>query len=105
MDSTGKSIAGAQVTMTETDKGVTRGTVSDGQGSYTFPNLAIGPYRLEVKAPVFKDYVQTGIVLQVNNNIQINVPMQVGSAVSERVEARLRPRRIWWRPRKTPSQW
>jgi len=85
MDSTGKSMAGAQVTMTETDKGVTRGTVSDGEGTYTFPNLAIGPYRLEVKAPGFKDYVQTGIVLQVNNNIQINVPMQVGS-VSERVE-------------------
>src|SRR5580704_1572571 len=85
MDSTGKSMAGAQVMMTETDKGVTRTTVSDGEGSYTFPNLAVGPYRLEVKAPGFKDYVQTGIVLQVNNNIQINVPMQVGS-VSERVE-------------------
>ena len=39
MDSTGKSIAGAQVTMTETDKGVTRTTVSDGGGSYTFPIL------------------------------------------------------------------
>ncbi len=84
-DSTGKSIAGAPVTMTETDKGVTRTTVSDGEGRYTFPNLAVGPYRLEVKVQGFKDYIQIGIVLQVNNNIQINVPMQVGS-VSERVE-------------------
>ena len=49
------------------------------------PNLPVGPYRLEVKASGFKDYVQSGIVLVVNNNIQINVPMQVGS-ISEQVE-------------------
>jgi Carboxypeptidase regulatory-like domain len=84
-DSTGKSIAGAQVLMTETDKGVTRATVTDGEGSYTFPDLPVGPYQLEVKAQGFKDSVQTGIVLRANNNIQVNAQMQVGS-VSERVE-------------------
>ena len=31
------------------------------------------------------DYLQTGIVLQVNNNIQINVTMQIGAA-SKRIE-------------------
>ena len=85
LDPTGKAIVGAQVTMTDTEKGQVRTAVSDSAGSYTLPSLPVGPYRLEVKAPGFKDYVQSGLVLQVGNNIQINVAMQVGS-VSERVE-------------------
>jgi hypothetical protein len=84
-DGTGKSIAAAAVAITETSKQTTRETVTDGEGRYTFPNLPVGPYRLEVKVQGFKNYVQSGIVLQVNNNIQIDVPMQIGS-VAERVE-------------------
>jgi hypothetical protein len=85
LDPTGKAIVGAQVTMRDTEKGQVRTVVSDSAGSYTLPSLPVGPYRLEAKAPGFKDYVQSGLVLQVGNNIQINVAMQVGS-VSERVE-------------------
>jgi Carboxypeptidase regulatory-like domain len=84
-DSTGKSIPSAPVTITETEKGTPHSAVTDGEGRYTFPNLPVGPYRLEVRVTGFKDYVQSGIVLQVNNNVQINVAMQIGS-VSERVE-------------------
>jgi hypothetical protein len=38
-----------------------------------------------VTSPGFKNYVQTGIVLQVANNVEANVTMQVGS-VSESIE-------------------
>ena len=58
-DPSGARLAGAQVTMTETSKNAARSTVSDTVGRYTLPNLPVGPYRLEVKAPGFKDYVQT----------------------------------------------
>jgi hypothetical protein len=84
-DPSGAAIANAQVTMTEVDKRATHSTTTDGAGSYTLPNLPVGPYRLEVKAPGFKDYIQSGLELVVNNNIQINVPMQVGAA-SEKIE-------------------
>src|SRR6266853_5326254 len=84
-DPSGKSIPGAQVTMTETDKQTVHTVATDGLGSYTLPNLPVGPYRLEVTNPGFKNYVQSGLVLQVGNNIQVNVSMQVG-AVSEKVE-------------------
>jgi len=84
-DPSGAGIPSAAVSMTETDKQAVHSTVTDATGAYTLPNLPVGPYRLEVKVPAFKDYVQTGIVLQVNNNIQINVPMQVGAA-TERIE-------------------
>lgn len=85
VDSSGAALPSAQVSMTETDKGVARTTVTDGTGHYSLPNLPVGPYRLEVQLPGFKDYIQNGIVLVVNNNIQLNVTMQVG-AVSETVE-------------------
>jgi len=84
-DATGAAVANAQVTMTETDKSVSRTVNTDASGQYVLANLPVGPYRLEVKANGFKDYIQTGIVLVVNNNIQVNVPLQVGS-ISERVE-------------------
>jgi hypothetical protein len=84
-DPSGASIADADVSMTEIEKHSVRTTKTDKSGSYTLPDLPVGPYQLEVKSQGFKDYVQTGIVLVVNNNIQINVAMQIGSA-SEHVE-------------------
>jgi hypothetical protein len=84
-DPTGAVIAGAQVTMTETDKQITRTVASGPSGAYTFEDLPVGPYRLEVKVQGFKDYVENNIVLEVNKNVEINVTMQVGSQ-AERVE-------------------
>src|SRR5438128_323306 len=84
-DATGKSIAGAEITVTQTEKQLVNTTTSNEEGRYLLPNLPIGPYRLEVKAPGFKNYTQTGIDLQVGNNVQINIPMEIGS-LSEHVE-------------------
>ncbi len=84
-DPTGSAIVGAQVQMIDTERQSVHNTVTDNSGQYVLPALPVGPYRLEVHVPGFKDYAQTGLVLQVNNNVQINVPMQVGS-VSEKVE-------------------
>src|SRR5437870_4989649 len=84
-DSSGGALPGAQVIMTETNKRLERTTVADTSGHYLLTNLPIGPYKLEVRANGFKNYVQSGLVLQVNNNIQVNVVMQVGS-ITERVE-------------------
>jgi hypothetical protein len=84
-DTTGASIVNADVTMTEVSKHEVHTARSDARGSYTMSNLPVGIYRLEVRSPGFKDYIQTGIELVVNNNVQINAPMQVGSA-SEKIE-------------------
>jgi len=84
-DPSGGALPNAAVSMTEIDKDLARNTATDNNGHYVFPNLPVGPYRLEVKAQGFKDYVQTGIVLVVNNNVEMNVTMQVG-AVTEKVE-------------------
>ena len=47
-DSSGGVLPGATVTAIQTDTGFRREVVTDADGSYTMPNLPIGPYRLEV---------------------------------------------------------
>src|SRR2546428_2752804 len=84
-DQSGAVLPGVEVTATQTETGLTRSVVSNETGSYVLPNLPIGPYRLEASLPGFRTFVQTGIVLQVNGNPEINVVMAVGQ-VAETVE-------------------
>ena len=67
------------MTVTQTDTGLTRTVVTDGTGTYSMPNLATGPYRLEASLQGFRTYVQTGIVLQVGAAPTINVSLAVGN--------------------------
>jgi hypothetical protein len=84
-DATGASVPGVAVKATQTDTGQVRSTVSNTDGSYVLPNLAVGPYKLEAGANGFKTYVQSGLILQVGNNVQINISLQLG-AVSQQME-------------------
>jgi hypothetical protein len=77
-DESGGVLPGADVTAVQTDTGFRRTVVTDASGSYTLPNLPIGPYRLEVSLSGFRSYAQTGIVLQVNANPVINVALPLG---------------------------
>jgi len=78
-------IAAAQVTMTSADTKAIHATVTDSSGHYLISNLPPGPYTLEVKAPGFKDYRQSGIILEVAHNISVNVGLTVG-AITETIE-------------------
>src|SRR5579859_7540388 len=78
-DPTGAVVPGAKVTATQTNTGDARTTISGTDGSYVLLNLPVGPYKLEVSIPSFQTYVQSGIILEVGNNPQINVVLKVGS--------------------------
>src|SRR5437016_522713 len=84
-DQSGAVLPGVEINATQTATGAKRSTVSDETGNYVLPNLPIGPYMLEASLPGFKTYVQSGIVLQVGTNPQINVVLQIGQ-VAEQVE-------------------
>src|SRR5436309_5407086 len=84
-DQSGAVLPGVEVTATQTQTGISRMTVSNETGTYVLPNLPLGLYRLEAALAGFRTFAQTGIVLQVNDNVAINVVMQVGQ-VSEQVE-------------------
>src|SRR5262245_39480088 len=65
-------LPGVEISMTHTETGITRSTVSNESGAYVLPNLPVGPYRLEAALPGFRTFVQTGIVLQVNASVTIS---------------------------------
>src|SRR4026208_2173350 len=63
-DESGAVLPGVTVTVTQTNTGLVRSTVTDQNGAYLLTNLPTGPYRLEAALQGFKSYVQTGIALQ-----------------------------------------
>jgi len=77
-DSSGGVLPGASVTVTQTETGFKREGVSDADGTFSFPAIPIGPYRLDVMLQGFRTSAQTGIVLQVNSNVAIPVTMALG---------------------------
>ena len=82
-DPSGAVVPGATVRAIQTNTGQTATTVSGTDGSYVLTNLPVGPYRLEVTAQAFSSYSQSGILLQVGNNVQVNVALQVGGVAQE----------------------
>ena len=78
-DATGAVVAGADITVTQTDTGATRTATSDANGVYSLPSLALGPYQMEVKKDGFTTYLQSGIVLQVAEGVTIDPVLKVGT--------------------------
>ena len=78
VDSSAGVLPGVTVVVTQTNTGLRRETITDTQGGFTLTNLPIGPYRLEAALPGFRNYVQTGIVLQIGSNPVIPVRMALG---------------------------
>jgi hypothetical protein len=82
-DSTGAVVGGAQVKATQTDTGRVQAAVSGPDGTYLLADLPVGGYSLEVTSAAFSKYLQTGIVLEVGQNVQVNIALAVGSVSQE----------------------
>src|SRR5713226_3466243 len=79
-DPNGGVIVGATVTAIETQTGVKSEITTDSKGFYNFPSLPIGTYDVEVRSAGFKLYRQTGLVLDVNSALRVDVTLQIGEA-------------------------
>jgi hypothetical protein len=79
-DPTGAAIAGAQVNVTNAATGVSRTVVTNPAGAYQVPQLAIGTYSVTIKAPGFKTYTKTGVVLNVSAAVRVDAALQLGQA-------------------------
>ena len=60
--------------------GSTESTVSGSDGSFVLADLQVGGYTLDVTASGFKKYEQTGILLEVGRNVQVNISLKIGAA-------------------------
>ena len=66
VDQTGAVLVGAKVTVTNEATHVANEAVSNDSGNFRIPSLPGGVYTIEVNAPGFKDWKQTGVQLESN---------------------------------------
>ena len=76
-DPSGLPVPKAKVTATLEERGTTRQTESDGEGTYILPLLPVGTYRVDVEAQGFKLFRST-VTLTSNQNARVDAKLQVG---------------------------
>ena len=79
-DSSGAILAGAQVQLTDEQKGFVFKETSDASGSYLFRSAPPGSYKLSIAVPGFKSEERRGIIVEVDHNVTVNFTLQVGGA-------------------------
>src|ERR1051325_11662945 len=79
-DASGAVVPNAQVTLKQTETGETREVRSTGSGEFNAPFLHIGQYSRTVVAGGFKTKSLTGIKLEVDQTINLKIPLEVGAA-------------------------
>ena len=79
-DSSQASIAEAVVSLTRTETGDRRQTVSGQEGFYSFPLLVPGKYDLEVEKAGFETQTQSGILVLTASRSIVDITLQVGAA-------------------------
>src|SRR2546422_6641780 len=81
VDSSGRVIPNARITVTNTATGISRALTTNTDGFYTAPNLLPGSYDLTFTAPGFKTDVKKGITLTVGAVAVLDLTMQIGTAI------------------------
>ncbi|MGI9036645.1 MAG: carboxypeptidase regulatory-like domain-containing protein [Pyrinomonadaceae bacterium] len=86
-DPNGAIIPGATVTVQNTETNVTSNATTNDDGSFTFPLLLPGKYKLSATAPSFKTTVREGIQLDVGGRLTVDLQLQIGTAAEVTVTA------------------
>jgi hypothetical protein len=77
-DQTGGAISGATVTITDTQRGVTRTLTTDAAGQYNAPNLTPGDYTVRAEYTGFQAIERKNIQIEVGQQLRIDLVMQPG---------------------------
>src|SRR5687767_9531438 len=77
-DSSGGVLPGVTVTAVESQTGISRDTVSGANGRYSFVSIRPTTYEIRAALPGFKTVQRTGITLQADQNLTVNVTMELG---------------------------
>src|SRR5262245_19802050 len=82
-DATGAIVPGAAITATNIGTNQSRSVTSDSAGKYVLPLLPLGEYRVRVEKEGFAPFVQQGITLQANSQVEANVTLQVRASAEQ----------------------
>ena len=78
-DATGGVIAGAKVTVTDQERGVSRALTSDETGAFAAPSLIPGTYIVRVEATGFNISERRDVQVQVGSDARVDIVLQAGS--------------------------
>lgn len=78
-DPSGAVIPGARVTLTYLTSGTVKNVTANSNGFYSFPNLLSGNYEIRCSAKGFTTYMQSGIILRLNQTVEVPIRLKVGS--------------------------
>ncbi|HEV2135974.1 MAG TPA: carboxypeptidase regulatory-like domain-containing protein [Terracidiphilus sp.] len=89
-DTTGAVVPGAQVTLLNTDQGITVQTTTGPAGSFTFSPVRIGHYQITVTAKGFATTTQSNLTVNVAQTLSVPITVKPGAA-SETVQVTSAP--------------
>ena len=78
-DTTGGRLPGVSVTLVSVERGVTRSTVSDGEGNYIFSLVPLGNYNLTVELSGFRTMQINSNLVEAEKTTHVPVTMQVAT--------------------------
>src|ERR1035437_991175 len=82
-DASGAVVPEARLTVTNVGTNQSRELTAGENGQYSVPFLSVGNYTVRIEKEGFKPFLQTGVVVQVDTNVQVNAALEVKTAQSE----------------------
>jgi hypothetical protein len=79
-DTSGGSIAGANVTLTNDDTGVTQTMTTNGNGEYIFAPIKIGRYTLTAEFKGFQKVQQKNVTVDVQQKVLVDIALPPGAS-------------------------
>ncbi len=80
-DPTGAVVPNVELRLTAVATGAVAKFTTGPDGLYSFPNLQQGVYELKVSAKGFREYLQKGIAVNLNESVRVDVKLELGTAV------------------------
>jgi hypothetical protein len=78
-DQTGASVAGATITITDVQRGISRTVTTDDAGAYAAPNLEPGVYDVKVESKGFKTFLRAKVQIEVASDAVVDASLQPGN--------------------------
>src|SRR5256885_8655450 len=80
IDQSGGAVTGAKVTLVNQANGTQRATEAGATGEYVFLEVPVGTYQIEVAQQGFKKFLRKNIVLELNQILTLDIPLQLGGS-------------------------
>ena len=82
LDQQGQVVPDATITLTNEGTGIDLTTTSSGVGTYNFPGIPTGSYKVKAQVKGFAEYLRTGIQVQSSQVTDVTINLEVATATT-----------------------